>query len=67
MYDTEDDPDRLYYAQGLGGLDDDSDSGDNSSLDVQDQDDIWGTADDEVHRNTLGSLSYTVKHWSHTF
>lgn len=46
MYDTEDDPDRLYYAQGLGGLDSDSDSGDNSSLDLGDNEDMW--ADEEV-------------------
>lgn len=58
MYDTQDDPDRLYYAQGLGGLDSDSDSGDNSSLDPGDHDDIWG--DEEVSFNRRRGLSVIV-------
>lgn len=46
MYDTEDDPDRLYYSRGLGGLDSDEDSGDDDSVGMGDGDDGWG--DDDV-------------------
>ena len=31
FHDAEDDPDRLYYSRGLGGLDSGEDSGDNES------------------------------------
>lgn len=58
MYDAEDDPDRLYYARGLGRLDIDEDSGDEDSDALADGDFGWGF--DEVRyrvRSSLGGVN----------
>ena len=51
MYDTEDDPDRLYYSRGLGALDSETDSGDDSAS-VGDASTGWGDEDEVSLRMT---------------
>lgn len=60
MYDAEDDPDRLYYLQGLGRLDIDEDSGDEDSDALAEGDFGWGY--EEVRRRRQYCTGYSASH-----